>query len=123
MVCWQFLHSAPHRQLWGGEGPVLPAPALPPPTLPTVRATLPQPVIAPLTQPHVPRGIIRLGDKIKTALSAVGITEERASAWLGQPCGCKQRQEKFNQLSDAAEEALKSSKDKALSLFKRLLGG
>jgi len=37
-----------------------------------------------------------LGDAISSALSAVGITEERVSKWLGRPCGCGARKEKLN---------------------------
>jgi hypothetical protein len=40
-----------------------------------------------------------LGDRLKEALSKVGVTEERVSKWLGRPCGCKQRREKLNKLS------------------------
>ena len=39
-----------------------------------------------------------LGDAISSALSAVGITEERVSKWLGKPCGCGARKEKINNL-------------------------
>lgn len=39
-----------------------------------------------------------LGDTLKLALAAVGVTEERVEGWLGAPCKCKERQEKLNQL-------------------------
>jgi hypothetical protein len=39
-----------------------------------------------------------LGTVIKYALTAVGITEERVSRWLGAPCNCSEREEKLNQL-------------------------
>ena len=39
-----------------------------------------------------------LGDFIETALSKIGITEERVSRWLGRPCGCRERRDKLNQL-------------------------
>lgn len=39
-----------------------------------------------------------LGDLTAKALEAVGITKERWSAWWGAPCGCKDRQEKLNQV-------------------------
>ena len=39
-----------------------------------------------------------LGDAISSALSAIGITEERVSAWLGKPCGCGARKKKLNDL-------------------------
>lgn len=37
-----------------------------------------------------------LGDHVASALSTVGITEERVSKALGRPCACKQRQQKMN---------------------------
>jgi len=40
-----------------------------------------------------------LGDIVAAGLSAVGITPERVSAALGvKDCGCKQRQQKLNEL-------------------------
>ncbi len=39
-----------------------------------------------------------LGDRVASALSAVGITKERVEAVLGGPCGCDQRQEALNDL-------------------------
>lgn len=40
-----------------------------------------------------------LGDMVASGLSAVGITPERVSAALGvKDCGCKQRQQKLNEL-------------------------
>ena len=35
---------------------------------------------------HTPQESAGLGDLVKSALSAVGITEERVSGWLGAPC-------------------------------------
>ena len=39
-----------------------------------------------------------LGDRIKRALSLIGITEERVSSFIGRPCGCSKRVEKLNRL-------------------------
>jgi len=39
-----------------------------------------------------------LGDLVKTALSAVGITEERVSRAIGRPCGCSKRAEHLNEI-------------------------
>jgi len=39
-----------------------------------------------------------LGDTVEQALTAVGITSERVSKWLGKPCNCPERIEKLNQL-------------------------
>lgn len=38
-----------------------------------------------------------LGDMVKGALSAIGITEERVSKAIGRPCGCGKRAEKLNE--------------------------
>lgn len=37
-----------------------------------------------------------LGDMVKAGLSAVGITEQRVSAFIGRPCGCSERQAALN---------------------------
>lgn len=39
-----------------------------------------------------------LGDMVKGALSAIGITEERVSKAIGRPCGCGKRAEALNKL-------------------------
>jgi hypothetical protein len=39
-----------------------------------------------------------LGDRVASALAAVGITKERVSKALGKPCGCAKRQAKLNDL-------------------------
>ena len=57
-------------------------------------------VASPVSQPT------GLGDNIKKALSAVGITEERVSNWLGTPCNCAERVEKLNQLGNWASRVL-----------------
>jgi hypothetical protein len=47
-----------------------------------------------------------LGDDVSHALSKVGITEERVSAWLGRPCGCGERRRKLNQLGSWAKSVM-----------------
>lgn len=39
-----------------------------------------------------------LGDFVAGCLSAVGITKERVSRWLGYDCGCAKRQARWNEL-------------------------
>ena len=39
-----------------------------------------------------------LGDRVASALAAIGITKERVSKALGRPCGCAKRQAKLNDL-------------------------
>ncbi len=54
--------------------------------------------VSPITTtspPVQPRGF---GDAIASALAAVGITEERVSAWVGGECGCAERRERLNRL-------------------------
>jgi hypothetical protein len=48
------------------------------------------------THPAYPRARTGLGDRVASALSAVGITKERVSAAIGRDCGCAGRQEALN---------------------------
>ena len=45
--------------------------------------------------PHAKPG---LGDRVASALAAVGITKERVSKAIGKPCGCAKRQQRLNEL-------------------------
>ena len=45
--------------------------------------------------PHKKPG---LGDRVASALAAVGITKERVSKAIGKPCGCAKRQQRLNEL-------------------------
>lgn len=63
-----------------------------------------------------------LGDMVSSALSTVGITPERVSEWLGQPCGCAERKEKLNNLSRWAKQATKDSVANSKSFLKKLIG-
>lgn len=38
-----------------------------------------------------------LGDRVKSALESVGLTEEFVQEWIGN-CGCEERREKLNRL-------------------------
>jgi hypothetical protein len=53
-------------------------------------------------------GRFRLGDAIEKALTKVGITKEKVETWLGRPCGCNERKEKLNRLSDWVMRTIKS---------------
>ena len=46
---------------------------------------------------HRRRGYVAIGDLVASALSSVGITEERVSSLLGRPCGCSGRRARMNQ--------------------------
>ena len=48
-----------------------------------------------------------LGDAVKTALSTVGVTEERVQTWIGGRCNCAGRRKKLNDLSQWAEKLVK----------------
>jgi hypothetical protein len=39
-----------------------------------------------------------LGDMTAAALESIGITKERVTAWLGEPCACPERQEWLNEV-------------------------
>lgn len=53
-----------------------------------------------------------LGTLIESALSTVGVTEERVTKWLGRPCGCSERKRKLNALSDWALGLVRGKIDK-----------
>ena len=41
---------------------------------------------------------VNLGDQIERSLTAIGITSDLVSTWLGRPCGCEERKAKLNAL-------------------------
>lgn len=49
------------------------------------------------------------GDLIASALSTVGITEERVAAWVGGECNCAARREKLNRLGEWAKSLIAGS--------------
>lgn len=51
----------------------------------------------PSQRPADPTPSPGLGDMVKGALSAIGITEERVTKAIGRPCGCGKRAEKLNE--------------------------
>ena len=51
-----------------------------------------------------------IGDMVEKALTAIGITEERVTRWLGRPCGCRQRKEKLNRLGRWAAAVLRGER-------------
>lgn len=56
---------------------------------------------------------MRLGDKVEQALSAVGVTQERVTKFLGHECGCGERKEKLNQLGAWASRVLRGKTEDA----------
>jgi hypothetical protein len=53
-------------------------------------------------KPAAAKKPLQLGDAVEKALTAVGITSERVTAFLGRECGCAERKEKLNRLSSWA---------------------
>lgn len=49
---------------------------------------------------------MRIGDTVEAALSKIGITDERVQKFLGKPCGCKERKEKWNQIGLWAQRVI-----------------
>jgi hypothetical protein len=72
-------------------------------------APKPKPVARPFPRAE-PRG---LGDKVESALSAVGITKDRVERWLGRPCGCWERRERLNKLGRWAAQVLGGKTEQA----------
>lgn len=65
---------------------------------------------------------LELGDAVHNALSLVGITPERVSAWIGRPCGCTKRQEKLNELSRWTKRIVSGKTEDAKKLLEELIG-
>ena len=63
-----------------------------------------------------------LGDRISSALSLVGITEDRVSSWLGRPCGCSRRREKLNKLDIWARGVVSKTIEDAKESLERIIG-
>lgn len=62
-----------------------------------------------------------LGDVVESALTAVGITSDRVSSWLGRPCGCTERKQKLNNLSRWARQALSTKAEEAKQLLEKMM--
>lgn len=56
----------------------------------------------------------KIGSMIGAGLSAVGITDERVTRWLGKDCGCPHRRNKLNALAEHATKAISSVANRAL---------
>ena len=63
-----------------------------------------------------------LGDLVQKALSTVGVTEERVQAFLGQPCSCKKRRDRLNQLDTWARRVVAGKVDNATKYLNDLIG-
>lgn len=103
-LCWNFHHVIAYNLAWGGDGKVTPAPSAP------VAAS-----------PATPKPML-LGDAVESALSFVGVTKDRVQAWIGGPCGCKERQERLNRLHLWAKSAMGGTVEKARGWLHKLIG-
>src|SRR5579859_6684394 len=56
-----------------------------------------EPVGEPAAEPLVPESAYQsgFGSVVKKALGLFGITEQRVSEWIGGPCGCGERAQKW----------------------------
>lgn len=64
-----------------------------------------------------------LGDLVEQALTKVGVTSEKVSAYLGRPCSCKKRRDKLNQLDSWARRVVAGKLEDAHKHLESLLGG
>lgn len=64
-----------------------------------------------------------LGDHIEAALSSVGITKQVVEKFLGEPCGCTERQEKFNQLDKWARAVALGAVGNAKGFLEKIFRG
>ena len=62
-----------------------------------------------------------LGDMLEQALTAVGVTKERVSEWLGKPCGCEERKKKLNELSAWAKRVISGKVQSAVEYLNNIL--
>ena len=77
---------------------------------------------APTNSTHQKKKRKGLGDAIEVMLSAVGITKERVTVWLGRSCGCAERQERLNQLGEWALRAVRLTKEEATNEIDKITG-
>ncbi len=63
-----------------------------------------------------------LGDLAHKALTSVGVTPERVTAWLGRPCRCRERQAKLNALHAWAIRVMQGKTDRAREHLDGIMG-
>lgn len=64
-----------------------------------------------------------LGDRVETALSAVGITPEKVEKWVGVPCGCSERKQRLNALGAWARQVMSKGLANAKDHLETLIRG
>jgi hypothetical protein len=63
-----------------------------------------------------------LGDRIHAALSAVGLTPESVSGFIGRKCACKERIERINAVDRWARRVLSGKVENAVEYLKSIVG-
>ncbi len=63
-----------------------------------------------------------LGDRVKSALAKIGVTEEAVSEWIGAPCGCEERRLKLNSIDLWARRVIGGKLHKAGEFLSKLMG-
>lgn len=64
-----------------------------------------------------------LGDALAKAIETVGIDKVDVEAFLGEECGCGDRQEKLNALDRWARQSVKETAEAAKTFFQKITGG
>lgn len=62
-----------------------------------------------------------LGDRIGQALDLLGITPDRVTYWLGRPCGCDERKERYNALGFWAARVIAGKVESAKEYLERII--
>lgn len=62
-----------------------------------------------------------LGNLVESALSVVGITQDRVEKWVGGPCGCEERKRKLNSLHHWALRIVSGKVDKASEYLEQII--
>jgi hypothetical protein len=65
----------------------------------------------------------KLGTALHQALSLCGVSPDRVSRWLGRPCGCKERLERLDALSQWSARVIRGSVAGAGDYLRRILDG
>jgi hypothetical protein len=64
---------------------------------------------------------VELGGAVGKALNAVGVTPDRVTAWLGKPCGCRERKERLDALGFWAGRVVRGRLAGAREYLERIL--
>lgn len=62
-----------------------------------------------------------IGDKVESALAALGVDKARVEAFLGRPCRCHERRESLNQLHRWAARVVQGKTERAREFLEKIL--